>query len=155
MKKAFKGLNRGQRTFFLLVVMFLGAAVCTRAADDPQNTPSFSPGDIVVSATGEGGAVLEGVRVRLILPGGDGSLDIAPNILFESTDGDKFDGYGVRKGAVVFILKDISDYVGAESDVSLDISLKGYVPLQDLLHVYHKDNINAVSVQLQKQKSGH
>ena len=41
------------------------------------------------------------------------------------------------------------------SDVSLDISLKGYVPLQDLLHVYHKDNINAVSVQLQKQKSGH
>jgi len=135
-----------------LAVLISATAIAAAATD--QDKPEHIPGDIIVAAAGADGEALAGVLVRLILPGPDGSLDKAPNLLFESTDGGKYDADGARNGAVVFSVDDIGDYADDGIHVLIEVSLKDYVPLKDLKKSYQKNEINSFTIEMQKQNSG-
>lgn len=127
------------------------AASAALADSDAQD--SGSPGDIIVLAADAEGAPVKGCRVRLILPGPDGSLEKAPNILFESIDGDKTDADGARDGAVVFLRKDIESYAKAGAGLLLDVTAEGFAPALDQEREYSDEQANLFAIPLQKQKS--
>jgi hypothetical protein len=137
----------------LRLMAFLAPVLLTASAasGDQDGQHNNSPGDIIVSVTGTDGSPVSGCRVRLILPGPDGSLDKAPNILFESTDGDKFDADGERNGAVAFAREDIKAYAAHGASVLLDISAAGHTPALDQERTYSGDAINIFEIQLEKE----
>jgi hypothetical protein len=147
-----RGLCKGCQLLALLCAVLLQAGSAGAAAES-EVKDSGSPGDIIVSAVHPDESAVKGFRVLLILPGPDGSLDKGPNILFESTDGDKFDADGEKNGAVVFSIDDIGGYAADGIDILIEASLNGYIPHKGLKKTYNKDEINSFTIEMKKQKS--
>ncbi|MFA6451154.1 MAG: hypothetical protein WCX65_16880 [bacterium] len=110
---------------------------------------AVSAGDINIIVTDEDGKAIEGAKIRLFLPGKDGSLKKMPNDLFEIVDGDKNDQDKEKNGAVLLTAKMVSKSIGKKGEYKLEVNFNKYVE-RDEKGGYSADKPNEISVILKK-----
>jgi len=147
-------------------MMFVGSLPAVASERNFSSTPNngaaeVSPaavesgkGDIIVTVVNQQGKPVLGVRVELILPGKDGSLDKLPNIQFDVTDGTKNDSDKAADGAVLFSSTDINPYIKKGQAFVAEISAAGYIPEKTSRNEYDSEQADRVQVTLKPFKAG-
>ena len=169
-------MDRIKRTLATILFIFVSISVviiATVNANAAQNVkepakekpavkaPAAEPGDIEIiiikdtvdkkstdKATNSKTEKTGAVRVDVRLPGADGSLEKAPNILFDIVDGSDFDMDALVNGHILIRAKDIAGYIKSKQVFSVLATVKNYLGEEVVSEPYSLSTVNEVRVKM-------